>query len=611
MNKAPTFNSSTWILLSIVLVGALIRLFLFWDIPFTHDELSAINRVHFETFEELITKGVLIEGHPAGVQVFLYYFTSLFGTEEWVVKLPFILLGIATIPLTYAVGRVVSHPTAAALSASVVAVTEYFVFHSQVARMYIPGVFFILLAVYFWSRILYKKEYSWKYFTGWVLASVATMYVHHLALFAVVLVGISGLILAEHKRKMFHVLGGLAMIAGYAPHIPILFKQMELGGIGEWLEKPTPSFLADFTQYLFHYSWVFIGLILLILVVLRFVGESKEHKFFWLGLVWFLVTFITAYIYSVEVNPLLRFSTLLFTTPFALISLFSILPEKSDSWNGFAVFGILLVGVLTLYGNRQYFRVMYTSAYEQLVLDGASMREKYGKDVAIFYDIHPDIFDYYVEKHGVDTTGWMNVSESSVRYYEQALDVDNVALLFLYNHVVSDEDWIYHRFPNAMEHKSYYQGDFYLFSKDSNSTVPFYLEEPAQEATVINRSFDEREYVGQLSLSANWENHIYGVVTYTVEVDSVLGEYSLCSYYQLGDEKWGWKAVDVGWNHLNASDAIADCFGRRVLPNEAKPGAELHFYLWNRRKASLYVKDARIRVREGNAILYGLYRDIP
>ncbi len=41
--------------------------------------------------KELIEGGVKVDGHPAGIHVFLYYWTKLFGTNEWIVKLPFIV----------------------------------------------------------------------------------------------------------------------------------------------------------------------------------------------------------------------------------------------------------------------------------------------------------------------------------------------------------------------------------------------------------------------------------------------------------------------------------------------------------------------------------------
>ena len=78
------------ILLSIIGLGVFLRLFGIWDFSLTHDELSVIGRLHFDTFSELIEKGVKVDGHPAGIQVFLWLWIKIFGISELSLRLPFI-----------------------------------------------------------------------------------------------------------------------------------------------------------------------------------------------------------------------------------------------------------------------------------------------------------------------------------------------------------------------------------------------------------------------------------------------------------------------------------------------------------------------------------------
>ena len=76
----PFFNTTlrkvrvtdTVLIVVILLAGAVLRFCRLNDIPFTYDEFSAIFRTQFATFGELIEKGVKIDTHPAGVQVFLF-----------------------------------------------------------------------------------------------------------------------------------------------------------------------------------------------------------------------------------------------------------------------------------------------------------------------------------------------------------------------------------------------------------------------------------------------------------------------------------------------------------------------------------------------------------
>ena len=66
------FTNKT-ILLLILIVASALRIYNIFSIPFSHDEFSALSRLNFNSFSELIAKGVKIDGHPALVQVFLYY----------------------------------------------------------------------------------------------------------------------------------------------------------------------------------------------------------------------------------------------------------------------------------------------------------------------------------------------------------------------------------------------------------------------------------------------------------------------------------------------------------------------------------------------------------
>src|ERR1035437_4084935 len=91
------------LLIIILIVAAILRFWDFFNIPFMHDELSALVRTHFNSFSDLINYGVKGDMHPAGVQVFLFYWVKIFGEKEFIVKLPFIVSGLLAIYYTYKV----------------------------------------------------------------------------------------------------------------------------------------------------------------------------------------------------------------------------------------------------------------------------------------------------------------------------------------------------------------------------------------------------------------------------------------------------------------------------------------------------------------------------
>jgi 4-amino-4-deoxy-L-arabinose transferase-like glycosyltransferase len=98
-------NRSYLILFLITLAAAFLRFYKLGSFSLSNDELSALNRLQFSNFHDLITQGVVPDFHPALVQVFLYYWTKLFGLSPFVVRLPFILLGIASVPLAFMLAK--------------------------------------------------------------------------------------------------------------------------------------------------------------------------------------------------------------------------------------------------------------------------------------------------------------------------------------------------------------------------------------------------------------------------------------------------------------------------------------------------------------------------
>lgn len=104
----------------------------------------------------------------------------------------------------------------------------------------------------------------------------------------------------------------------------------KVGGIGGpdgWLGKPTPEFLMDHLVFIFNGSR---GLLLSIFVVCGISGVlfiRKPNPFQGLAFTLWLLPMIIGYIYSINKNPVLQDSVLLFGLPFLLIFVFSGLPD--------------------------------------------------------------------------------------------------------------------------------------------------------------------------------------------------------------------------------------------------------------------------------------------
>ena len=242
------------ILSLIVVVAAILRFYDFSNLPLTHDELSAFYRLKFDSFGELIEKGVLTDTHPAGVQVFLYYWTMLFGFSDMVFKLPFVLFGLASIVVAFFVSKKWFNGTVGLLLAASMATLQFHVMYSQVARPYISGLFFAMLMVYFWSQIVFENKHKkFDSLAGWILCAAVCCYNHHLSLLFAFIVGLTGLFFLKKEIIKPYIISLVAILILYIPHVSIFLDQFGQGGL-EWLRAPGKDFIIEHLAFIFHFS---------------------------------------------------------------------------------------------------------------------------------------------------------------------------------------------------------------------------------------------------------------------------------------------------------------------------------------------------------------------
>ena len=180
----------------------------------------------------MIENGIIIDGHPAGVQVFLFYLTKLFGVSGVVLKTPFILCGLISVWLIYLIGKDWFNATVGLVAASFLSFLQFPVMYSQIARPYASGLCFVLLLVYFWTRIIFHPQR--KYYlnlAGYIISGALCAYNHHFSMLFAAMVGITGLFYCTRDWMRHYITAGIIIILLYLPHLRILLFQMGIGGI--------------------------------------------------------------------------------------------------------------------------------------------------------------------------------------------------------------------------------------------------------------------------------------------------------------------------------------------------------------------------------------------
>jgi hypothetical protein len=619
-----------------------LRLWNYQDIPFTFDELSAMSRTQFDSFHDLMRIGVVErDSHPAGIQVFLYYWSMLLGESEMVIKLPFLLAGIASIYLAYRIGIIWFGKTAGILTAVYVSSLQLFVMYSQIARPYVSGLFFTLFAVLFWSKYFFQSPHL-KYLAGFVAFSALAAYNHYFSLLFVTVLGISGLFLIKRKNLLAYSLGGMAILLLYVPHLPVIFAQAEKGTIGGWLGAPGPFFLLEFAFWLFHHSYLSIAVSILIIVAgfaLKKANQKPDLKRRkrWILLLWLLPAPVFGYIYSYAKEPILQYSLLIFSAPYIFLLLFSFLGEWKMKQLGMVVILILSVNISTLIFNQDYYRNFYRQPFNQMVKNATKLENKYSGEVFIINDYIPYYTEYYFRKYNQElpfyTTRNKEVKIADFKKMLSGIDEEIV--------LTSGLDDIYfqlilEQFPNWERFETGFTYEQYVFSKKdlggdnapgrtSISENTFIRNDNGwqyrEDHLVADTSSGERFYLVtteevfgpkiEVPLSDLMDN-IYQIIDVELEILDAGSNLNavLVGEIKKGEELLHWQGSDFSAFGLETGKPqkifLTMDIQKAMSDKNNIDDQIVRFYVWNRGKQQFVIRYIKILLRPGNPSRYRL-----
>lgn len=100
------------------------------------------------------------EPHPFGYYLAKWAWVKAAGTSLFAIRLPEAILGVASVYLTYRVGRLAFDGRVGVVAAALMAVHGMHVYWSQMARMYVPGAFFGLVATWMLLELARRERPS-------------------------------------------------------------------------------------------------------------------------------------------------------------------------------------------------------------------------------------------------------------------------------------------------------------------------------------------------------------------------------------------------------------------------------------------------------------------
>jgi hypothetical protein len=639
------------LLFLILIVASVLRFYNYSEIPFTYDEFSAWFRTQFDNFNDLIYYGVkTTDTHPAGVQVFEYFWIKLFGDSEVIVKFPFTVMGLISIFLSYKIAKKWFTPTTGLLTAAFLSSIQYMVMYSQIARPYISGLFLSLLMVWFWDKVVFgshKKHF--RNLIGYIVVSALCAYNHHFTLLFAAMVGFTGLFFMQRKYLIHFIISGLIIFVLYIPHLSIFFVQLNRGGVESWLGKPAPDFIFQFLNYALHYSLAMKVLMIAIFALSFFMlsknlNQSNKYRIISLG--WFAVTYFIGYFYSVKVNALLQYSILIFTFPFLVIFVFSFFKDVKPLLKSVLVIGIILLSIYTLIDKRQHYKYFYKSGYREIIKESVETRERLEKEnVTTVFSTNRKIQDYYLQKYNMNDEGFYYVDSTNTfkSFGNYISTISTPYIIFGRAEFIAPEylQIIQNEFPYLVEKQNWFTSDFQVFSKlKSDSTSKINRDE------VIFRSLNGFEqmqtgWVGvqqemitdSLSQSGLHSYYIDNNTEYgpffSIPLDSIIDNknniiqisvaaffpdsiqnMSLIAEISAGDKIIDWRGSEFT-DFVNKPKEWQKVYLSVFLPdiNIKEQNLTLKAGIWNNKKQSCFVDDFEIKTIKGNELIYGLLEE--
>ena len=348
---------------------------------YSNDELSALIRVRFDSFSELVSGGFYVDGHPGGIQVFLYYWVKLFGMGEWAVRLPFALAGVGAVYFAIRVFGQWFGKTTGLLTGAFLAFLEFPLVYSQIARPYGAGLLFAMMMTYFWTRLLFDKKPRVSLAVAYTLSAAACMYTHYFCFLLALIVGITGLFYITRRSAPYYLGAGLGAALLFSPHIYITLNHLSIGGVGLWLAKPENNWLLKHILYIFNDSVLLVSTAIIVFLTSLFYSYRKSSfsRFHLFALLFFLLPFLIGFFYSRMVNPVLQHSVLIFSFPFLIAFLFSFTGNLPSRPAAVLILALLAAGPLHTIGVNHYYRKQHFGEFRQTAILIDQWNRRYGE----------------------------------------------------------------------------------------------------------------------------------------------------------------------------------------------------------------------------------------
>lgn len=615
--KQITEKPDSILLALVLLIATILRFWRFWDLEFTHDELSAIDRLNYDSWSDFIELGVKPDGHPAGVQLYLKLHKFLFGINEVFVKLPFAILGVFSVYQVFKIGKSWFSSTTGLLAATLFAVSQHSIFYHIIIRPYSPGIFFSLLLIRVWTKIFLDKDYKNKHFAVYGILLACLAYTHYFALLSGVILSFLGLFWIRKDAVLKFIGSGLLSFILFIPNLRFMLDLVSGGELG-WLGLTPIAKSLEYYFYIFNFSipLIFVIGVGLLFYCLKKLLKWENNNLFKKRIVIAILSFfpfIIAQLYSHFIQPVFQYAVLAFSFPCFALIVFSFHEEFSYKFKLIAIGLISGFGIYGLVYYKNHYEIVTHQPFERyysLISNSSNSLNLGGHEMDMInhYFNHEDSVNikHYSFKDGniskQDLIGFLNNPT-----YEKVItsNIDEH-----YNSLIA----CYYPFWEKREMGVFYNN--YVFSKGESNDLYY------KKGSILPEEFDTTKiYTGE-----------WGVQLKKLEFDSLKkGSHDIIDVFAEVEILSGESDHDLilTMNVKNPKDSLFRWMGASSkdykgeftrfflsnsynIPHDQKGINDLIIgsVIWNKSKSKYRVLRIDYGVREGNPNLYSLFSKI-
>lgn len=345
------------------------------------DELGALFRANNtqSSFSKHLTEGVVIDGHPAGVQTILWFLIKLFGFDEWKYKLLWGVFSLLNLVLFYRFAMQINQQTAD-YSTLFLAFLYLPMCMSVWVRPYELGLTALLLFLNF------RKE-SNPLFVGFLLS--LTLYTHY---FSFLTAFIYWVIDEKFSIRRHTIIATSVALLLIIPQWNVLAHQLGEGGLS-WLGKPQPRWFLDHMYFLFNQSNLLTVIVITCSLFAIYKHKRLNSASTKMILSWALVVLI-GWSYSYWFKPVLQHHVVYFALPFFLTFVGNFSFSWVPSWGRFVVLGILIISLIEETNFQKNRKENKFSSPFRLISNDQTLNQ-----FPVFAEGPEDILNYHSKKH--------------------------------------------------------------------------------------------------------------------------------------------------------------------------------------------------------------------